>query len=90
MKFLQLLGNLSPLFIALLAYSLFGDIEPELPSYITALLIVFSALGIGPFFIFTIPSSVLLLKLVISINHQLAIYWVNRLVYIGVYYYFVV
>ena len=62
MKFLQLFGNLSPLFIVLLAYSLFGDIEPELPSYITALLFVFSVLGIGSFFILTIPSSVILLK----------------------------
>ena len=62
MKFLQIFGNLSPFFIALLAYSLFGAIEPELPSYITALLIVFSGLGIASFFIFTIPSSVILLK----------------------------
>ena len=62
MKALQLLGNLSPLFLVLLSYSLFGSHEPNTPSYITASLIIFCVFGIGAFFILVIPSSFILLK----------------------------
>ena len=66
MKTLQILGNLIPILLVWFAYYLFGDIEPNTPSYAGAALamgwIGAAIFAIGFVFLFIVPSSIILLK----------------------------
>ncbi|WP_264345860.1 hypothetical protein [Rheinheimera sp. MM224] len=65
MKTLQILGNLIPILLALLAYYLFGDTKPNTPAYAgTALAMGWmgaALFAIGFVFVFVMPGSFMLL-----------------------------
>ena len=66
MKSLQIIGFLIPFFLFGFAYYLFGDIEPNTPTYAGAslvmLLVGVSVLVVGFAFLFVLPSSVIFIK----------------------------
>ena len=66
MKILQIIGNLIPILLVCFSYYLFGDIEPNTPSYAGAALamgwIGAAIFSIGFVFLFIVPSSIILLK----------------------------
>ncbi|MBY0420284.1 MAG: hypothetical protein K2W88_19710 [Pararheinheimera sp.] len=65
MKTLQILGNLIPLLLALLAYYLFGDAEPNTPAYSGSVLAMgwmgAALFAVGFVLVFVMPGSVILL-----------------------------
>ena len=65
-KALQIIGNLIPVSMTILAYFVFGDIEPNTPRYAGAAMVTMwigiYLFAIGSPFLFVIPSSLILLK----------------------------
>lgn len=65
MKALQIVGNLIPILLAMFAYFLFGDAEPNTPNYAGAVMamvwIGVSVFAVGFVLLFILPSSLILL-----------------------------
>ena len=66
MKTVQIIGNPIPVLLLVFSYYLFGDIDPDLPSYAGASLVMLwlslALFTIAFVFLFVLPSSYILLK----------------------------